>query len=566
MFEVKKEKLFDTEIKSSTFVDAGLKKSAETLSGNNALKYSTTGNCFVDQFGLIGSYKQPRSYGEITYDCELCYAENPQDAIKFIFYIRTITRVVRLFDGTQTTETQKGAQLKHEAIMRMIWLHTTHPDIFWKNIGLFVSLGSWKDIIVMLMYDLIYHGWDGKVLNWNKMTDLLLSGLENNNVCELIKKYLPTLKSNTKCTTVESQAKNMTAKYICYRLFANEDLSIENSKSLDNLRPSLYKRYRLLKSSGTAHQWQQLISRKQFERIDFNTIHGRALNLLVKGKFLKNSGLKEKYTEFVKKSEHKTLKYTGFVHELMQMCTSYIAISAMPEYEQETVNKQFAELIKKAGTSEQAKFIVVRDTSGSMGSRAVGTNMTCCTVAKSLALYFSYFLKGKFTNSWIEFNQKAVMHKWKGETPCQRWFYDRTSCIGSTNFQSVIDLFIDIKRRGVSEDDFPTGILCISDSEFNPAVALNTTNVQEALGKLKRARFSKKYVDNFVIILWNLQNYHYGKGNSGNKFETYGDVPNVYYFSGYEPSIISFLTGEIKNAWELFQATMNQEILNRIEI
>ena len=557
MFEAKKNSLFEInkskQAKSNSFIEKGLEKSAETLSGNMAKKYSTTGNTLVDQFGLTGAYKEPRQFTDIAKDCESAWAFDKRYAVLFIFYLRTIVRVVKLFNGASTETSQKGAQLKHEAIMRMIWLYHKEKQIFLRNIGLFISLGSWKDINTMLQYDLVYHGWDNRVLDWEFLGKLILTGLENRNTSELVKKYLPQLRSNNKCTTVEAQADNMIAKWICSLLYGNKESTTN------------YKKYRQLKASGTAHQWQQLISRQQFDRIDFDKIHGRALNLLVKSKFLANQNLTDKYKTYVSNPEKETIKYTGFVHEVMDICARQNSLHQVPDYEQETANKQFAELIKKGGASGQTDFIVVRDTSGSMSSPCPGTAMSCYNVAKSIALYFSYFLHGRFEDAWIEFNNDAKMHKWTGKTPCEKWFNDKSSFVGSTNFQSVIDLFVKIKNQGVPEDEFPTGILCISDGEFNPSGQLDETNVTVAKEKLYKC-FSKEYADNFVIILWNLQNSYYGRGNSGNKFETYGNTPNAYYFSGYEPSVISFLTARIKGAWELFEVAMNQEILNMIEI
>src|SRR5215831_13979489 len=97
MFNSKKTQLFTTEKKTtsgttSPFVQAGLKKKAQVLSGNGAIKYSTTGNAFVDQFGKLGEYKQPRSFSDIERDCEALWAIDPLKAIKMSFYIRTITR------------------------------------------------------------------------------------------------------------------------------------------------------------------------------------------------------------------------------------------------------------------------------------------------------------------------------------------------------------------------------------------------------------------------------------------------------------------------------------------
>lgn len=547
MFEQKNKKLFDNEVvtkKENNFVNAGLKNSAKTTSENGALKYSTTGNDFVDQFSKLGNYKIPRSFKDISSDCELLWSQNKLYCVLFIFYIRMITRVVSLFDGVKTSVPQKGAELKHEGIMRMIWLYFKSSKTFWENIYIFVSIGSWKDVITMLSYDLQYNGWEKRKLDWNRFGSLILSGLENKNTSELLKKYLPSIKSKKECTTLESQADNLIGKWICSLLFGN---SGEKSGST-------YKSYRKLKSSGTAHEWQQLISQRKFDKIDFGKIHGRALSLLVKGKFLFNQGLSDKYNEWIKKDDVE-VKYTGFVHELFDKLTIKTG-----ENERLTIDKQFETIVKKAGEKPRTSLIVTRDTSNSMGSISNGTNMSCYNIAKALALYFSEFLTGEFQNSFIEFNSNAKFHKWKGSTPTEKWLNDKTSYVGSTNFLSVIELFVTILKSGVKESEFPSGILCISDSEFNPA-SLNKTNVDTAKVLLKKGGFSQEYVDNFIIVLWNLQS-----NGRGNKFETYGEVKNVFYFSGYSASTISFLDNKVKTAYELFEEAMNQEVFKLIKL
>lgn len=558
MFTTKKSALFSTETKKSVtdkpiFVQEALKKSNFCKSGNNAEKLKSTLDSFVDQFGKLGTYKAPRSFSDIEKDCEILWAEDKLNALKFTGYLRTIPRKVQLFDGSVTTEPQKGGELKHEPIMRMIWLSQKAPDVFWKNVGLFVSLGSWHDIFTMLQSDLIYNGWENRKLDWKRFGDLILSALENKNTLDLVKKYLPQIKAKSSCKTIESQANCLIAKWICSLLFGSK----ENSYN--------YKKYRQLKSSGSAHDWQKLISQRQFDKISFDNIHGRALNLLVRSKFLKNQNLSEKYAQWV--GDPKTVvKYTGFVHELFSKLPPYL--SSLQKHEQDTINKQFNTLVEKAKSEKkenQANFIVVRDTSGSMGSPATGTTMSCFNVAKALALYFSEFLTGRFADSWIEFNDSAKMHQWKGETPIEKWYNDRSGFIGSTNFQSVIDLFASIKKSGVDESEFPTGILCISDGEFNPA-QLGQTNVEAARNTLRYAGFSEEFVQKFQIVLWNLQSRYYGVG-TGEKFETTSNESGTYYFSGYSASVISFLTGhEILTARQLFDVAMDQEILNRMTL
>jgi len=558
MFNSKQKSLFDSGSKSnskstSAFVNAALKKGAETLSGNGALKYSTTGSALVDQFGVMGKYKVPRSFTDISRDAELIWAGDKWDAVAFSIFLRMISRQTMYLDGTKTLESQKGGELKHEGIMRFLWLHFKDEPTFWKNIGLLISAGSWKDVFTMLSYDLVHHGWNGRKLNWKKFGELILSGLENSNTSDLVKKYLPQIKAKSACKTVEAQADTMIAKWVCSLLFGNKEDTASN-----------YKRYRKLKTSGTAHEWQKLISTKQFDRIDFSKIHGRALSKLVQGKFLFNQGLSEKYASWITAPETKDVKYTGFVHELFEGFGRYSSRKPT-KIEEDTINKQFATLVQKGGEAGQTNLIVVRDTSGSMGSPATGTKMSCYDIGKALSLYFSEFLTGRFADAWIEFNSDAKMHIWKGQTPVDKWKNDHSSYVGSTNFQSVINLFVNLKSKGVSEQDFPAGILCISDSEFNPT-QLGKTNVEAAKDALRRGGFSKEYVDNFVIVLWNLQSNYYGRG-TGEKFETYGDVQNVFYFSGYSATTVAFLTNtKIKTAEELVREALSQELIQRVEV
>jgi hypothetical protein len=273
---------------------------------------------------------------------------------------------------------------------------------------------------------------------------------------------------------------------------------------------------------------------------------------------LKNQGLSEKYAAWITAPTTKEVKYTGFVHELFE--GSWIN----DKNKEETINKQFHTLVEKARNNEVTDLIVVRDTSGSMSSTCPGTKSTCLNVGKAIALYFSEFLQGTFAGHWIEFNSDAKLQKWVGQTPVDKWKNDRSSFYGSTDFQSVIKLFVKMKQQGTPEEDFPSGILCISDSEFNPA-SLNRTNVEAALATLRNAGFSKAYVDNFIIVLWNLQNSYYGRG-SGEKFETGKDTQNVFYFGGYSASVVSFLSEKIKTTYDLMDAALNQEVLNMVEL
>ena len=546
------------------FVQEGLKSSSETVSENGALKYSTSGNDFVDDFASLSKYKAARSFEEVSQTMQILYNQNPIDTVKMAIYVRLITRKCQIIKGEKQAETledvQRGQGLRNEGIMRMLWLAIHHPNVFKVNLPLFIAAGSWKDIITMMNLDLQYHGWNERQLDWAFLSKVFKAGLLNPNTSQLIRKYLPTIRTDAKCTTLESQADTLIGRWLAQQFFS------------EDAKFTAYKKYRQLKSKGTAHQWQQLISKQLYTELNFDKIAGRALALLVGSKFLKNHKLIEKYSEWIKNKS--TEKYTGFVFELFKPLDYYhnwrYDISTIEPHVKETINAQFAHLVQtgKEGVNCNSELLVVRDTSGSMTFEVPGCGMSSFAVAKAMALYFSEFLTGYFANTFAEFNVDCKLHQWKGETPVDKWINDKCYNIGNTNFQSVIDLFVKLRKKGIPESEFPKGILCISDGEMDDCG--ESTNFNTALNTLRNAGFSKEYVDNFRIILWDIPNDCYGKPTT--KFEDFADAPNFFYMSGFDPSAISFIMNgtEFKrtprNAEELFKVAMDQELLNRVYI
>ena len=550
--------MFDERLQNLFGSNSPVKKVEYTTSGNGALKLTSTGDPFVDQFGLISQYRQLRPYSSVSKDMQELWNIDPMYTLKLLFYIRLITRKVKFSNGTETSKVQKGAGLRHEAFMRMLWLAVNHSDTFYKNLPLFITIGSWKDIIQLMSYDLQYHGWDNKVLDFDKISDFILAGLENPNTCNLVKKFLPTIKAKSKCKTLESQADTIIGKFLTHKLFDGGEFS-------PKLHSKNYHLYRKLKSSGTAHEWQQMISRSQFN-IDFSKVHGRALALLVSGNYLKNHNLEKDYENWIKKQP--VAKFTGFVYELFKGLNLN-----SPLYKKYTIDKQFENLIQtaKEGSSESS-FIVARDTSGSMSSNVKGLNISSNDVAKSIALYFSYLLKGKFANSYIEFDRKTELKYWEGNSPSDKYLRNTSYAYGNTNFLSIATLFIEIYRHTPIEK-FPTGLIAISDGEFDSyGKDKCKTTFQLFKDRLLKAGFPKDYVDNFKIVLWDIPNTFYGNEEIRPKFESYADTPNFFYMGGFDPAGITFLLGgEVnksipKTPRELFETAMNQEIMDYIQM
>lgn len=567
-FSKKKTSLFDNKetvtSQENAFVREGLKESSKTVSGNGALKYSTSGDAFVDNFALIANFKAPRDYAEVSKDMYKLWSINSKKCLQLAVYIRLITREtqIALPGETVTLDVQRGQGLKNEGIMRMLWLAIHHKPTFMANMPYFIAAGSWKDVFEMMSLDLQYHGWKGRKLDWNFMRNTILSGLANPSTSELVKKYLPTIRSVKECKTVESQARTIIGQYLASCIYGNK-----KSKKKESDSRAAQRKYRRVKRSGTAHKWQQLISQKNLLELDFNTIHGRALSLLVGSKFLKNHGLIEKYQKWI--ASKPVAKYTGYVFELFQPLGNSYRINRLPEYQEMTINKQFDGLVETGKQNPDNKLLVVRDISSSMTSCGRGTNMSAYAIAKSMALYFSAMFDGPFKDAYATFSDTCKLCKWQGKTAIEKWANDTDSNFGSTNFQAVAEMLVKI-RKNVPESEFPTGVLCISDGDFNWC-GVNESNFNKFRKTLLSGGFSKDFVENFKLILWDIPNSYYGNSTRA-KFEDFADAPNNFYISGYDPAAVAFIMGTEqrqvtpKNASELFIAAMDQDLLNRLTI
>lgn len=574
MFNSKKKQLFDISEKETSenklitqdpFLRAAI-KSDTVLSGNLSDKIKTMGSSFLDQFASASKYKEPRSYADISKDMSTLWGKDPLLTIKFTVYLRLITRIPTILNGDKLEKSHKGQGLKHESIMRMIWLFVNHPKEFIDNLNIFVIAGSWKDLITMMKYDAMYNGHDHS-FDWNILIEFIKEGLMNPETSNLIRKYLPTIRTKKKCTTIEAQANNVVAKALCHSFFGG--------KEYDN-PGRFYRLYRKTKSSGTAHEWQQLISKRRFKDINFGTIAGRALQKLVNSKFLENQGLEKKYESWL--DTQPTAKYTGYVYELFAPFQGvYNAILPIKPYQKKTINAQFQELLNKAELkTEDNSFICVLDSSMSMSSAADGTTTHAYTVAKTMTLFFSELLKGRFHEHYFEFSSDTELRKFEGETYYDKYVNSDSRINANTNFISVADKFVEIlKSETLLEDDFPKGILCLTDGEFDRThdFTRKNTELDKFRKKLLNGGFSKEFVKNFKIVLWDIPNGYYGKSEV--KFEALGDEANTFHIGGLDGSIVSFLIeGEVKDGKaqtpqsteELFLAAMNQELMNYVII
>lgn len=519
-------------------------KVATIKSEEGSIKYATTGNECVDEFGSLARYKKPREYDEVANTCMRLWQIDPLEFLKITFYLRLISRAPKLFNGKQLDK-HAGQGLKAEFRMRMFWLAEQHPETFNKNLEFIITVGSWNDIFEILGLDLAYNG-RKHGFNWIQTLRFIHNGLISNTQTNLVRKYLPTVRSNKYRTTLQQEINSVIGSTIAHYMFKTNPL----------------KYYRMMKSGGTAHEWQQHISQRHYYKIDFNRVPGRVLEWFARTNetgtsFVERHGLSAKFNEWL--DSQPIAKFTGYPYELFAHCNTPI--------EKKLVHKQFEQLLQNM--DDIPNFIVGLDISGSMTSKAIGCNMSAYNVGKAMALYYSMHLKGKLKGYFMTFSDHAKLKKFEGETYADMFNNYNAGYFGSTNPVDMAHLICKLHTAyGVPEMNMPKGCLLISDGEFQRYGNSTTFNkFKEVLA----TTFSERFVNNFKLVLWDIPNSYYG--NTTPKFETQASTPNFYQISGFDPAALKFLfnidpkTNKTPmTSEELYQAAMNQEVLNLLRV
>lgn len=524
-----------------------------TLTENGAVSNITTGKAITDQFGKAANYRG-RDTHVVFKEQEALWIENQEQALRFPFYLRMITRKVKVNKDNVTEKVQKGQGVRDESFKRLLWLAQNQPDSFYKNIWVLPMVGSWKDLWTLMFYDITL---GTKCINHEVIFDLINQGLKCNAHMELIKKFMPRIKTKTKCTTDWTQVTNDLAReYANYNGFS-------------------YKDYNKLKTSGTAHDFQKLICSGRFKDINWNLIPGRALSKIASQKFLTKHELEKDYTDWV--LAQPTVKYTGYVYELAKEVMNSSGWSPkankMPLFKKITIDKQFDELVRKAVEDGNILGNVwcALDTSGSMTSRVVG-DISAFDICISLGVFFSTINTGAFHKNVIMFDNVSRVKQLNGG------FCDMITDIlrsntawGGTNFQSVIDEIVRIRKQNpnIPLEDFPQTLLVVSDMQFNPAGRNVNTNYEEMKKKLYEV-FPTEFVDSMKFIWWQVT------GRTSDVPATLDDS-GCYFFSGFDGSIVSLLLGgemaekeavtkKQPTMDEMIEAALGQEILAYITV
>ena len=116
-------------------------KNNMALTENMAVSYFSSGKALIDQFSHAGT-AMGRPIEDVFSDQAELWEENPEGAMRFPFYLRLVTRKVKVSENEKTDAVQKGAGLRDEAFKRILWIAYNQPEAFKRNAWLLPVVGS----------------------------------------------------------------------------------------------------------------------------------------------------------------------------------------------------------------------------------------------------------------------------------------------------------------------------------------------------------------------------------------------------------------------------------------
>ena len=472
-----------------------LKKTAnKTYTENGAVTHRTSGKDCLNLFAAIGALR-------LADDQTICsrflkaYAENPDLAMKILFYARDV----------------RGG-LGERRVFRSIltWLASNEKGSVVRNLPYIAEYGRWDDVLVLLKTPCRKEAL--ALLEEQFREDL--AALEDGGDISLLGKWLPSVNASNQETVVMAK---MIAKS-----FGLSDRDYR--KALTGLRA----RIRIIENN----------LREKDYTFDYSKQPSKAMFKYRKA-FLRNDG--ERYAAFMDKVDRGEAKlHTGTLmpYELVERAYD------CSEEERRSLDVTWRTL-EDFTTDENA--LVAADGSGSM---YWGSKPMPAAVAQSLAIYFAEHNKGKFHNHFLTFSMTPQLVEIKGKDFVEKVRYCRTfdEC-ANTNLEAVFDLILQAAAENhVPRAEMPAKLYIISDMEFDHCVKNSSmTNFENA--KASYAAAGYKLPD---LVFWNVDSRHEQQPVKEND-------RGVALVSGNSPRIFSMIMDGELNPYDFMLSVIDTE-------
>ena len=493
----------------------GLKSNANIgRTENGAVKHYTTQSKLLDMFAMGAAMRQ-RSVDDVVNMFSLAYNENPEYALKCLFYIRDV----------------RGGQGERRFFRENLkWLAVHHPEAVLRNLEYIPEFGRWDDLYCMV--------------GMNQTIDTAIFAF--------IKKQL--------MLDVQCKTPSLLAKW----LKSENASSKETCRLGDITRQHLgltHKQYRQILSvlRTRINIVEKLMSENRWDEIEFDKIPSKA-GMIYKNAFARRDIIKTKYEKFAKDTTTKVNAKTLYPYEVVKEAikvmhsNSYYSYGrnsvALDNVDRLMVNKYWDNLADYFdGASLNALCMV--DTSGSMTCGSA--DVKPIDVAVSLGLYCAEKARGPFAGHYISFSSRPQLIECTGVDFCDKVHrIVSTNLCQNTNIEAAFDMVLNTAiRNHVPQDDMPKNIIVISDMEFDQARDYsvrhqsNTTLMENIARKWQNSGYQMPH-----LIYWNVN-------ARTNNIPMLGKDA-ISFVSGFSPSIFQTIMSG-KTGYDLMMECLNKE-------
>ena len=482
------------------------------LTENGAATYASTGSACLDLFATIGALRR-ESEAEIVTRFVRAYSENPDTAMKLLFYARDV---------------RGGLGERRVFRVALSWLAANEPASVKKNLDDVAEFGRYDDLLALMgtpcEREML------SVVRKRFFDDL--DALKKNEAVSLLAKWLPSV-----------NASNVWTKLLGKRVAKALGLSdAEYRKALSALRAKIRILENHLREKDYSFDYEKQPSRAMFK---------------YRKAFARNDG--ERYRAFLEAVRSGEAVLHADHVAPYELVAPYLAngwcgddwsyMRDISPDEKAALNATWAAL-PDFGSDENV--LAVIDTSGSM---YCAQKPLPAAVALSLGLYLAEHNTGAFRNHFIEFSARPQLIEIKGDTFADRLRYVASfSEVANTNLEAVFDLILNAAvRHHVPQEELPAKLILISDMEFdacvNHASAKNFKNAQK--------KFAACGYRLPQIIFWNVASRNRQQPVTQNE-------QGVALVSGATPRIFSMVAGGSLSPYAFMMEVLGQERYARI--
>ena len=503
---------------------------------NGAVTNKSTLSPLIDYFGLAGAMREQPGIAIDLF--KAAYAEDPDAAMKILFYLRDI----------------RGGQGERQHF-RNVWDWLMLPHITIDNDELssarhnathIPEFGRWDDLLRLVIHPAlspaievlvreVLHAdlYNSEFYDMETVFDLSEFGHITEkeepapNKVSLLAKWMPSLTANNK--DVQQSAKDW-----CARLDLTQK---QYRKMLKHLRSHL-------------NVVEQKMCSKNWQDINYSQVPSQAM-LRLRQAFTKNDpGRYGLYLQALEEGKEEVKAGTLYPYQLVEKCDSHIS-----DAERKLIAAQWLALPEYS--SKPQNILTVCDVSGSM---KYGTP-TPINVAMSLTLYLASRCTNKlWANKFITFSEDPELQTINPYDD----LYDQVNKLShanwgmDTNIEKTFDLLIHAANINRTTE-MPDSIIIISDMEFNQCAQDDSgrplTNFENIDRKFREAGLVRPN-----LVFWNVN------ARSGNTPITVNDQ-GVALVSGFSPSIMQMcFSGDLSPESCLREIVLNNPRYQHIKV